>query len=96
MKEDLQKKIEDTLDSLDGLQRAAANPFLAAKTRNRLREEPMESFLPAQLSWRLAAVMVVFLVLNFITIQVVMKEKDENNGAKAVATDYSISLPQAY
>ena len=96
MKKDFQKKIGDTLNSLDRLQRAEANPFLAAKIRHRLQEAGHEPAVPAQWSWRLAVVMVIFLVLNFITVQQVMKEKENNSGANAVATDYSISLPQAY
>ena len=96
MKEDLHKKIEETLNSLDDLQRAEANPFLAAKIRHRLQEETHKPEVPAQWSWRLALVMIVFAVLNLITIQRLIKEKEENSGANAVATDYSISLPQAY
>jgi hypothetical protein len=96
MKEDLHKKIGDTLNSLDGLQRAEANPFLAAKIWHRVQEAGREPVVPAQWSWRLAVVMIVFLILNLITAQQVMQEKEDNSGANAVATDYSISLPQAY
>ena len=96
MKANLQRKIEDTLNSLDGLQRAEANPFLAAKIRHRMHDAGPEAAESTRWSWQLALVMVVFLVLNFITVRQVMKEKENNNGAKAVATDYSISLPQAY
>ena len=96
MKQDLEKKIEETLNSLDGLQRAEANPFLPAKIRHRLREADQSPILPAQWSWRLVAVMIVFVVLNIITVRSVMQDKKENSGASVVAKDYSISLPQAY
>jgi hypothetical protein len=96
MKPELQKKIEETLNSLDGLQRAEANPFLAARIRHRLSETGQKSILPAQWSWRLAVIMVIFALLNIITIRSVMNDKKENSGASAVASDYSISLPQAY
>jgi hypothetical protein len=96
MKKDLEKKVEETMNGLDGLQRAEVNPFLAAKIRQRLQQREEAPVVGAQWGWRLAAIMIVFMVLNFITVRSVMKDREDNSGAKAVATDYSISLPQAY
>lgn len=96
MKETLHKEIEETLVSFDGMQRAEANPFLAAKIRHRLQAAAEEPLVSSRWSWRLAVVMIIFLVLNFITVQMVRKDKEDVSGANAIATDYSISLPQAY
>ena len=66
MKEDLQKKIDEILNSLDGLQRAEANPFLYGKIRNRL--ENGQPFVPSPLAWRLVVALAIVVVLNLFTI----------------------------
>ena len=66
MKEDLQKKIDEILNSLDGLQRAEANPFLYGKIRNRL--ENRQPFVPSPLAWRLVIALAIVVVLNLFTI----------------------------
>ena len=96
MKNDLHKRIEETLNSLDNVERAEANPFLLAKIRHKLGGET-ESILPLQWSWRLAVVMATVVIMNVFTMQNLLKNKSENSsGAGAVATEYSISIPDAY
>ena len=95
MKNDLHKKVDEVLNSLDDVQRAEASPFLYSKIRNRM-EAPRE-FLPQQLVWRLAAALIIVAVLNLFTIvHFQSKEPRNDRGVELVANEYSISLPQTY
>ena len=93
MKEELHKKVEETLKSLDGLQRAEASPFLYSKIRNRM--EAATAFVPKSIAWRMVIVLVVVALVNVFTIRHFKAESGERtNGAELVATEYSISIPQ--
>jgi hypothetical protein len=87
------KHIEDILGSLDGLQRAEANPFMATRIRNRLQR-------PAVLSrawgWRLALVMTVIVLLNLITIRQFYYSGIKESGAETIAREYAISINDTY
>jgi hypothetical protein len=87
------KSIEDILRSLDGLQRAEANPFLATKIRNRLQQTPVMS---RAWSWRLALVMTVIVLLNMITIRHFYYAGTKESGAEAIAREYAISINDTY
>jgi hypothetical protein len=94
MNEGLHKKIEETLNSLDGMQRAEANPFLYGKLRNRM--EDVKKFVPRQLAWRMVIALAIVAVINIASILHFTSEKQKGNGAELVAKEYSISLPQTY
>jgi hypothetical protein len=94
MKEDLNKRIEETLSSIDHLQRAEANPFLYGRVRNRL--EAWKTFVPKQMAWRMVIALLAVAVINLSTIFHLNSEKQKKDGAQLVAKEYSISLPQAY
>jgi len=95
MNEELHKKIEETLASLDGMQRAEANPFLYSKIRNRMQAPA--AFVPQNLAWRMVIALVVVALVNVFTIQHFSSAIPQTkNGAALVATEYAISLPQTY
>lgn len=93
MKEDLHKKIEETLRSLDGMQRAEANVFLYGKIRNRL--EGAKGLVPT-LAWRMVIALAIVAVINVVSILHFTSGSKESSGAELVAKEYSISLPQTY
>lgn len=93
MKEGVHKKIEETLNSLNGMQRAEANPFLYGKIRHRL--EGVKEFVPKQLAWRMVIALAIVAVINVFTFFHFNAEK-KNSGAETVAKEYSIGLSQTY
>jgi hypothetical protein len=88
------RSIEQILQSLDGIQSAEANPFLATRLRERMKqaEKPL---LSGRWGWRLAAVMTVVVVMNLITIKQLSNRNDNVSGA-AIVREYSITLPDTY
>ena len=95
MKEDLHKRIEQTLNSLDGMQRTEANPYLYSKIKNRLEGET--EFIPKALAWRMVFALAVVALLNVFTIRhFSSQQSNHKNGAELVATEYAIELPQTY
>lgn len=94
MNKDLHNRIDETLNSLDGVQRAEANPFLYSKIKNRL--ERKETFVTPKLAWRMVVAVAVIALVNLVTIRHFQSEKSNSNGAEMVANEYSISLPQTY
>lgn len=94
MKKDLQKRIDETLNALDGMQRAEASPFLYSKIRNRL--QGVNEFVPQSLAWRMIAALVIVALVNLFTLRHFNAEKRSSNGAESIASEYNISLPQTY
>lgn len=94
MKEDLHKRIEETMNSLDGMQKAEATPFLYGKIRSRL--EGVREYVPKQLAWRMVIALVIVAVMNVATIVHFNSDKEKSKGEELVAKEYSISLPQTY
>lgn len=94
MKRDLQDKIEKTLNSLEGLQRAEASSYLYSKIRNRLQQA--SDVVPHDLAWRMIAALAVVALLNVLTIRRVETGKKTASGIEAVTTEYALILPQTY
>lgn len=94
MKNDLQKRIEETLNSLDGIQPAEASPFLYSKIRNRMQS--VKEYVPQSLAWRMIAALVIVALVNLFTLFHFNSEKENSSGAASVASEYNISLPQTY
>jgi hypothetical protein len=95
MNNELDNRIGQTLNSLDGIKRAEASPFLYSKTRNRMEQE-LE--LPApRIAWRVVLAFSLILLLNLLTVAHFRSEsKQGSGGAELVANEYSISLPTTY
>lgn len=94
MKKELPQKMEETLNSLDGLQRAEAGPFLYSKIRNRLQS--VKEAVPQNLAWRMIAALAIVALLNVLTLRHSNAEQRTDSGAQSVADEYSIALPQTY
>jgi hypothetical protein len=89
------QRTEEILNSLDGMSRAEASPFLESRIRNRLRTPEPVSY--PRWAWQLAVVMAVFVLLNVFTLtRLRTPETPARSGTQAVAGEYSISLPQTY
>jgi hypothetical protein len=93
LKEDIHKKIEETLNSLDGMQRAETNPFLYNKIRNKL--DGGKEFVPRKLAWKMVIALAIVTVINVFSF-LHFNQKQKSSGAELVAKEYSISLPQSY
>jgi hypothetical protein len=61
--------INDILNSVEGIERAAPNPFLLAKIQHRLMAKPSQTMVPARLVWLAAGAFVLLLMLNAQFIQ---------------------------
>jgi hypothetical protein len=96
MENNTTKRVDDIMSSLDGIDRATANPFLAGKIRHRIQSYK-QPVLSRQWSWRLVAAMLAIVLLNAVTIQYMQDGNNiKNKEAKAIATEYSISLSDTY
>ncbi|HTY08909.1 MAG TPA: hypothetical protein VMF29_07070 [Candidatus Edwardsbacteria bacterium] len=62
------EQVEKTLSSLDGLQRAPANPFLYQKIRQRMDGRRAAERVNPALAWRLAAACLLLLGLNVLSL----------------------------
>ncbi len=63
----IDEQIDQTLNSLDGLQRAQANPFLYQRIRQRLSTVHPNNRMTPALAWRLAVACLLLLGLNVIS-----------------------------
>lgn len=83
------------MDSLEGIGRAEANPYVLTRIRARM-DADRKAVLPVQWRWRLATIMVVFVLLNLLTIGFFNRKEQESQGTEAIAKEYAISLPDSY
>jgi|GEM_PF-6556754 len=88
------QRTDEIMRSLEGMGRADAPPYLWSKVRNRL-QAPVPA--PARWAWQLAIALTVFILANLFTLrQLRQAESRAGGGTQAVASEYSISLPQTY
>jgi hypothetical protein len=96
MENNTNKRIDEIMGSLDGMDKATANPFLSGKIWHRIQSYS-QPVLSRRWSWWLAAAMLVIVLLNAITIQYMQYNGNiKNKEAKTIATEYSISLSDTY
>ncbi len=89
-----EKRINEILNAFEGVQPAEGNPFLATRVLQRIRTLQE---LPRARQWRLALVMAAVILLNLITIrQLHHPSEPSGNAARALASDYSITIPESY
>ena len=60
---DFHNKIESTLNSLDGMKRAEANPFMLTRIMEKMKQ-PAPGILKPMLIWQAASTMIIVLGLN--------------------------------
>lgn len=61
------EQIDKTLNSLDGIRRAQANPFLYQRIRQRMDTARSEIRIKPALAWRMAAACLLLAALNVIS-----------------------------
>lgn len=88
-------KTEEILSSLDGIQRAGADPYLYSKILNRLAEPDSNG---KRLAWSLAVALAVVLVLNLFTVFSLgsTSRNQPGDNATVIANEYGINLPSYY
>ncbi|MCE3280657.1 MAG: hypothetical protein K0S44_2848 [Bacteroidetes bacterium] len=74
---DKNKKIEDVLNSLEGIKSTEANPFLYNRILSKIQASGKE-YTPAKIIWLAAA---SFLLLLFLNISAIRKAMINKNGA---------------
>ena len=90
----MENRIEQILESLDGVQRAEASPYLYSKIRNRM---DASAAMPKALAWRIALVLVIVGALNLYTLSALgSPEPTASTQASTIAAEYSLSLPADY
>jgi hypothetical protein len=93
MEQDYTKRVDEILNSLDGMQRAEASPYFYSKLRNRMQTSAM----PRPLAWRLAMALVVVALLNVFTLKALhTNQPATDSSAQELASDYSLTLPSSY
>src|SRR5438128_2450510 len=97
----LNKKIEDTINSLEGIKQADANPFLYTKIQERLNNKNIKKIFPVKQNifvLRFAVILIAALLLNVFTY--FTYPEPENNtpntnsreeNLKSFAKEYSIT-----
>jgi hypothetical protein len=85
---------EEVMNSLHGMERATAGPYLYSKIMNRIQENQR---LPMKVAWNLVIILMLVAALNYFTLTSFSNNKVERNAkASVIAGDYNISLPGAY
>ncbi|MBS1494316.1 MAG: hypothetical protein JST55_12435 [Bacteroidetes bacterium] len=73
----IEEQINLTMQSIEGMQRAKANPFLYEKVMSRLNQQPVQTNIPGwnyNTGIKYALVMLLFIVLNIATILQITNE----------------------
>jgi hypothetical protein len=91
--ENIERRIEDTLNSLEGLQKAESNPFFYTKIEQRLRNT-QQGLVSSTTFYRLAFALIILIVLNVFTYTK-FHSIDATNGAtktgiEAFASEYGL------
>ena len=84
-----EEQINLTMQSIVGMQRAKANPFLYEKVMSRLNQQPVQTNIPGwnyNTGIKYALVMLIFIVLNVATI---LQLTSETTTVKATETNES-------
>ena len=94
-KQELERQVEQTLNSLDNLQQLEANEFLHAKIINRMANKQALNPSYNKLMVRLAAVLCLFICVNGISFFVLKQKANTVNtknytGADAFAKAYGL------
>ena len=90
MNMDKEKNINEILNSLDGIQKAGANPFLFEKISNKINSPGLEK-VPLKFVWLTAFAFVILLLLNFLVFKTInFKQGSENTGMTEVVSQLQL------
>ncbi len=78
-------ELDDILNSLDGIEKAAANPFLFEKIKHRMEARRRPQGSRGALKW--AMLLAAVIVLNVLTWTKVMSTSDQINPAETIASE---------
>jgi hypothetical protein len=91
--ENIEQRIEETIESLNGLQCAEANSFLYTKIEQRLRTPKLTNTYEKSF-YKLSFALILFIVLNVFTYSKfygnTTKEGAAKTGIEAFATEYGL------
>jgi hypothetical protein len=99
---DINKRVEDTLNSLQGIQRAQANPFLYTRVYARLNRPKGYLEKLALIAGKPAFAFLLLLVVLSTNLIVMLKGSAEASAVKqeqtqfAVADEYHLDVPALY
>ena len=98
---DYQLKVLETLDSLNGIQRAEAKPFLFTRIQARLMDEAEDSFWSRAVEFFSKPVTIAFLVLsilimNYFIINSPVSTNDQPTVSGITLSDYSLNVASYY
>ena len=95
MKNELEHKIDKTLESINGISPAEANPYLFEKIKARLNEKS-SSFSPV-IKWSWASICVMVLLINCGSVYYYFEKSTEQKNETAYQTIGSeMGLNQSY
>lgn len=101
-KHHIQKEVDKTLDSLDGIERASANPFLLTRIQARLQKEEKSFFSQAFTFISRPAISVSAIVIAIMINAVVFFEsrsetvQDTQDEGQVFASEYNLSPTTIY
>ena len=101
-KNDIEKRIEDTLNSLDGVRRAEVNPFLFTRIQARLKESRSGIERIMQITGKPAFAFLILAIVLVTNIMVVLKGSADASGVNqdqtqfALAEEYQLDVPSLY
>jgi hypothetical protein len=87
--------IERTMESLDNLPQAEANPYLFEKVMNRMQRSEKESLLSKKLLLRLSFVLALLVLLNIISVKKYHSGRSENDRSSA-DNEYMLNFTYNY
>lgn len=88
----LERNIEEALNSLEGFSRAEANPFLYGKIQQRLLISKKESAIYSKWIFRLAFIVIILFVTNIYCFTSFTRNNNniKSTGIEAFAKEYEI------
>lgn len=89
-----EKRIDEIMGSLDGAARAEASPYFYSKLRARIERQPL---IAPRMAWRLVLALALIAVINLLTLRAVNDTPaGDDASAQSIATEYGMTLPEAY
>ena len=95
MNKNLQEEIERTMQSIDGLEKQKANPFIFQRVQARIEKEANEKLPILRVNYLVALLIIV--LLNVLTLAYFYKDtsnvtKSVNNGSiQSISKEYNIN-----
>lgn len=83
------KKIDEVLNSLDGIKSAEANPFLYSRILNKIQTSAKE-YTPAKIIWLAAASFLLLLFLNISAFRKAMNKGSSIYQSENAASGYNL------